>query len=80
MGPVEEAVANDLAEMGHVGRSGLAQSALALARLMDAKPYALTAVELRQTLLALRELAPAREEDDEVDQLRARRASVRSAG
>lgn len=78
-GFVETGVLRDLAEMGALAESGLAATALNLARRLDAadvRPAAasMLAAQLRATLLDLRKLAPPAVEEDGVDELRARRA------
>ncbi len=78
-------MATDLAELpGEMGRSGLAALCLALAREIDnssnsATSKSMCAGQLRETLEQLRAMAPADEEDDELDDLTRRRA-VRLAG
>lgn len=79
-GPVERAVRRDLAQLDdEAKRSGLAASALALAQLLDgnspltARDAATVAAELRQTLAELGRRAQPKRQEDEVDQLRARR-------
>jgi hypothetical protein len=78
-GFVEIAVRRDLAAMPGLAESGLAATALDLARRLDAadvRPAAasMLAAQLRATLLDLRKLAPPVAEEDGVDELRARRA------
>jgi hypothetical protein len=84
-GPVELAVRRDLARLDdEAKRSGLAASALALAQLLDgtspltARDQATVAAELRQTLAELGKRATPKRQEDEVDQLRARRDARRA--
>lgn len=79
-GPISLAVTRDLEQMPATLRdSGLAASALDLARRLDAadvRPAAASMLhaQLRATLLDLRKLAPPAAEEDGLDELRARRA------
>lgn len=82
LGPVEQAVTDDIALFAVVGsqlaNSTLAASALALARELDAPRNSATSKsmcskELREIMDRLRELAPVDKESDVVDELRARR-------
>lgn len=58
----------------------LAALALHLAVALDARPSALMAKELRETMVRLTEMAPPKRQEDEIDQLRSRRESRLSAG
>lgn len=82
VGTVVEAVGRDLAALGDdaLAESALAAAALALARELDdpsnsATSKSMCARALLDTLNRLRELAPEDEEEDGVDELRARRAA-----
>lgn len=84
---VIEGVRRDLDDIGRRDKqlavSALAESALALAAMVDDQGSSTTsrasaAKELRETLNRLRELAPAMEEGDAVDELASRR-TARSA-
>lgn len=81
VGDVEAAVRRDLAEIRdvdeRVAESGLAFTAIELARQLDDTTNSATAKAgcakaLHSILDRLRDLAPAREEDDEVDDLKAK--------
>ena len=83
VGSVVDAVQRDLADIAKadpkLGASGLAGSALALARMIDddtnsATSRASCAHELREALDRLRELAPKQADKDGLDDLGARRA------
>ena len=85
---VAAAVAAELAEYGRrkpgLERSPLAAAALALAADMDdpatgSTSRSMVAKELRDTLAALRALAPAEEAKDDLDELAERRAARRAA-
>lgn len=84
MGSVEDGVRRDLEALPAALRvSGLAESALAIARELDvpgnsATSKAMCARALAESLERLRALAPAREEADRVDDLASRRAKRRS--
>lgn len=84
-GKVESAVRRDLRSLdAGVRRSGLAESALALARRMDDpeqsdRDAATVARELRSTMAALRAVRPAVQRKDKVDEVAARRAARRGA-
>jgi hypothetical protein len=68
------AVRRELDAGGAVSVSpGLVALALKLAECLEERPSALMAKELRETLGRLRELAPPKEREDGIDQLRARR-------
>jgi hypothetical protein len=78
------AVARDLAQFGEdAATSGLGETALALARLLDQartgdgplKDAAPIARELRMALAELRAITPAKPQESRVDDLRARRAA-----
>lgn len=78
---VYASVKRDLSDLARVdptlAASGLAASALALARMIDNKENSATsrsmcARELRETLDRLRELAPPEEVEDGIDELNAR--------
>lgn len=83
--PTVAGVERDLAAIAkrdpELAKSGLAASALALAREMDddnsATSKSMCARALLDTLDRLRQLAPAKEEKDGVDELSARRAARR---
>jgi hypothetical protein len=75
---VVEAVVRELEPLpGFLREGALAASALALADAIDAPgsatSKAMVAKELRETLAALRALAPVRVEEDEIDRARRRR-------
>jgi pyruvate/2-oxoglutarate dehydrogenase complex dihydrolipoamide acyltransferase (E2) component len=77
---VVAAVKRDLADMGAVGRSALAASALALARELDnpensATSKSMCAKALIETMDRLRAQAPPKKENDRLDELAARRAA-----
>lgn len=83
---VVTAVQRDLASVAKrdpdLAKSGLAASALALARAIDhpgnsATSKSMCSGQLRDTLAELRELAPAEQKDDKVDDLAARRKTRR---
>lgn len=80
-GRVETAVRKDLGEMpDDLRESGLAAAALDLAIRLDVpgvRPAAaaMLSAQLRATLLELAKLAPPRAKEDDLDELRARRAS-----
>lgn len=84
---VTDAVKRDLAQIAKrdkaLARSGLAASALALAKALDepknsATSKSMCARSLKETLDRLRELAPPAKERDNVDDLSARRAARRA--
>jgi hypothetical protein len=86
---VAEAVERDLADIRRrdptLATSALAASALALAAEIDsvgnsATSKSMCARELRDTLDRLRALAPKGEENDDLDDLAARRAKRRAGG
>jgi hypothetical protein len=75
---VAEAVLREVGALGGgLDESALAASALALAEAIDAPgsatSKAMVAKELRETLAALRALAPPKAEEDEIDRARRRR-------
>lgn len=77
---VEEAVTRDLFELGDLGTSALAATALVLARELDnpgnsATSKSMCARALNETLDKLRALAPSRDEEDRLDELSSRRSS-----
>jgi hypothetical protein len=83
---VIDAVRRDLAALGddELAQSGLAATALALARSIDnsrtsATARSMCAKALAENLDRLRELAPEKKTDDAVDELAARRAARRGA-
>jgi hypothetical protein len=75
--PVERAARRDLASLREYGDSALAMTYLLLARMLDAgmpaRDAAAVAREMRLVFMALQELSPAQEGDDQADELRARR-------
>lgn len=84
---VAVAVERDLKALGDedLAQSGLAASALALARALDdtgnsATSKSMCARSLLDTLDRLRELAPDKKEDDALDELRSRRAARLAGG
>jgi hypothetical protein len=82
---VETATERDIDRMGgDLPGSALAETALALARELDsgknsATSKSMCARALLDTMAQLRELAPPREDQDDVDQLAARRERRRAA-
>lgn len=84
---VEAAVTRDIAELAgrdeRLAESGLAASALALARELDnpnsATSKSMCARSLLETLDRLRQLAPPERKRDRIDELASRRASRRAA-
>jgi hypothetical protein len=75
-----QAVQRDVEALNEPDRSsGVAALALELAGLMGRRPSAMVAKELRDTLVLVRELTPARVEGDSLDDLRDRRAQRRGA-
>ena len=82
LGAVEAAVLRDLDRMPEIVQiSAVAAAARALARAIDAgqESRAQCARELRACMADLRALAPAKPEDDTVDDLASRRAARRAA-
>lgn len=83
VGPVEEAVKRDLdAFGGDLERSGLAASALALARELDddtnsATSKSMCARSLMDAMDRLRELAPPKQQADRLDEVRKKREQRR---
>jgi hypothetical protein len=76
---VEKAVAEELETYGKLGKGALAATALELARQLDyggnsATSKSMCAKALTETLDKLRELAPPKKEEDEVERARKRRA------
>ena len=86
-GDVTEAVKRDLAEIAKRDRalaeSSLAATALALARELDARNSAtsksMCAKALNETMAMIRELAPAKQERDALDEIAERRSRRRAA-
>jgi hypothetical protein len=85
LGPVEAGVAKDLKALpADLRGSGLAASALALARELDtaensATSKAMCARALAESLEKLRALAPPKQEADKLDELARRRARRRAS-
>lgn len=83
MGDLESAVQRDLDRWGEeIATSALAAAALDTARRLDVENVSPSAAsllhgQLRQYLADLRELAPAGEEADDIDELEARREERR---
>lgn len=80
-GEVEKAVVRDIRRWGaEVAGTALAAVALNAARTLDdprvtPTPRSMLLAQLRETMLKLAEMAPEQEEEDGLDELRARRAS-----
>lgn len=74
---VEAAARNDLKALAEFGDSALARAYLAMARELDEgvppRDAAALVAQMRLTLMTLREIGGAGEEDDFTDELRARR-------